>query len=148
MREASGDYGVVNDIGMLGKYQFSSLALQDAGFLDSSNNWTDVANQYGVYSKNDFLNNPAAQDCAVENYHKKVAGYIDYYGMDKYIGTQYCGVTVTRSGLLAACHLVGIGDFKKALFAGIMVWDGNGVPASEYMDIFAGYNIWKVWRSK
>ena len=37
------------------------------------------------------------------------------YGLDSYIGTVYCGVEVTQSGLLAACHLVGVGNMRDAL---------------------------------
>lgn len=60
-------------------------------------------------------------------------------------GTEYCGVKVTRSGLLAARHLVGIGNMRKGLYNQMVVRDGNGVPASEYMAIFSGYNVSWVW---
>ena len=67
------------------------------------------------------------------------------YGLDSYIGTVYCGVEVTRSGLLAACHLVGVGNMRDALPTGAIKYDGNGVPASQYMDLFGGYDISEVW---
>ena len=52
---------------------------------------------------------------------------------------------MTKSGLLASCHLVGIGAMADALLSGKMVWDGNKTPASEYMTIFSGYDIIEVW---
>ncbi len=129
----------------MGAYQMGIPALQDADFIDSNYEWTSLAHQYGVYDRDTFLSNQPAQDFAVTRYHKKLATYIDYYGLDKYIGTVYCGVRVTSSGLLAACHLVGIGGMKKGLINQIVVRDGNGVAASEYMDIFSGYNVIWVW---
>jgi hypothetical protein len=60
------------------------------------------------------------------------------YGLDSYIGTVYCGVEVTQSGLLAAYHLVGVGNMRDALPTGAIKYDGNGVPASQYMDLFGG----------
>ena len=129
----------------LGRYQMGSSALQDAGFQDSSGNWTTLANSYGVYGPNDFLNSPQAQDVAITNFNMKQCDYIKYYGLDSYIDSEYCGVKVTQSGLLAACHLVGIGTMIKALNDGVAVWDGNGTHASEYMDMFGGYDISEVW---
>ena len=67
------------------------------------------------------------------------------YGLDSYIGTVYCGVEVTQSGLLAVCHLVGVGNMRDALPTGAIKYDGNGVPASQYMDLFGGYDISEVW---
>ena len=79
------------------------------------------------------------------NFHKKVCEYIRYYGLDAYIGTEYQGVEVTLSGLVSACHLVGTWGMREALRTGNIVKDGNGVPASWYMSIFAGYNMAAVW---
>ena len=144
-RESSDDYTKENEYGYMGRYQMGSMALQDAGFKDSGGNWTKLANSYGVYSSEDFRHSPTAQDYAVTEYHKKLCNYIQYYELDSYIGSQYCGVTVTASGHLAACHLVGVGDMKKALLNNVAVWDGNGVPASEYMELLGNYNISWVW---
>lgn len=95
-----------------------NLALQDAGFMNGVKEWTSTANSYGVYSEADFLNNPAAQDAAIAAYHTKVCGYIRNYGLDSYIGTVYCGVEVTQSGLLAAFHSVGVSNMRDALPTG------------------------------
>ena len=145
MRESSGNHDAVNPYGYQGLYQMGTPALIDAGFMNSSGQWTALANSYGVCSQDTYLNNPAAQKVAVTNYHKKVCGYIRNYGLDQYIGTYYQGVKVTRSGLVAACHLVGIGNIIDALKYDIEFTDGNGVPASEYMSVFANYNMAVVW---
>ena len=145
-RESTDNYALVNSYGYMGRYQMGGEALQEAGFKDAEGNWTELANSYGIYSKEDFLNCPEGQDYAIAAYHKVVCRYIRAYSLEKYIGTTYCGVKVTRSGLLAACHLVGIGTMKKALASGEVVRDGYGTPAAEYMELFGGYNIRQVWK--
>ena len=146
MRESSNDYTVVNRYNYMGRYQLGEDALKDAGFLDKNGNWTELANSYGIYSQKDFLNSREGQDAAVTAYHTTLCRYIRGYGLADYIGSTYCGVEVTRSGLLAACHLVGVGTMKKALASGEVVRDGNKVPASEYLERFAGYDIAEVWK--
>ena len=146
MRESSDNYAAVNQYVYLGRYQMGDLALQDAGFLDKSGSWTDLASSYEIADREDFLASLKGQDAAVEAYHKKLCSYIRAYGLDDYLGTRYYGVKVTRSGLLAACHLVGVRAMSQALETGEPVYDGNNVPASEYMELFSGYNISKVWK--
>ena len=145
-RESTDNYALVNSYGYMGRYQMGGEALQEAGFKDADGNWTELANSYGIYSKEDFLNCPEGQDYAIAAYHKVVCRYIRAYDLERYIGTTYCGVKVTRSGLLAGCHLVGIGSMKKALASGEPSYDGYGTPASEYLELFGGYNVRAVWK--
>lgn len=144
-RESSGQYQAKNQYGYLGKYQLGTPALQDAGFLDDEGNWTELAGRYDIFSEEDFLRSAEGQEAAIRTYHKKVSGYILRYGLDQFLGREYCGVTVTRSGLLAACHLVGVGSMKNALSQNLPAEDANGVLASEYMGMFSGYDISEVW---
>lgn len=144
-RESTDNYALVNSYGYMGRYQMGGAALEEAGFKDAEGNWTELAHSFGIYSKEDFLYSREGQEYAIRAYHKTVCRYIRYYELEQYIGTTYCGVKVTRSGLLAACHLVGIGSMKKALTSGETVRDGYGTPASEYLELFGGYNIWPVW---
>ena len=146
MRESSNDYTVVNRYNYMGRYQLGEDALKDAGFMDQNGAWTELANSYGIYSQEDFLNAPDGQDAAVTAYHTALCRYIRGYGLADYIGSTYCNVEVTRSGLLAACHLVGIGSMRKALASGTPAYDANRVPASEYMELFAGYDLAEIWK--
>ena len=146
MRESTDNYAAVNRFHYLGRYQLGSPALKDAGFQDEQGGWTALANSYGIYSEQDFLNSHEGQDAAVTAYHTKLCAYLRANELDDYIGTTYCGVRVTKSGLLAACHLVGIGSLIRGLESGQAVYDGNGVSAAEYMELFADYNISEVWR--
>lgn len=145
MRESTNNYKAVNRFNYMGRYQMGRLALKDAGFMDKDGHWTALANSYGIYSQRDFLNAPAAQDAAVTAYHKKLWFYIRHYQMDQYLGQVYCNVTVTPSGLLAACHLVGVGSMKKALASGKPAYDGNRVQAAEYMKLFGDYDVSVLW---
>lgn len=145
VRESSDDYAAENRYGYLGRYQMGGLALRDAGFLDQDGAWTELANSYGIFSDSDFLNSPAGQEAAIRAYHRELCRYIRAYGLEQYVGSQYCDVTVTESGLLAASHLVGVRKLKAALAADTMVYDGNFVSAREYMELFSGFDVSAVW---
>ena len=71
--ESTNNYAAVNKGGSArGKYQMQKLALEDIGMIDKKGNWLG---KYGVYSQNDFLNNPEAQEKAIHDffnlYHKR-----------------------------------------------------------------------------
>ncbi len=144
--ESTDNYQSENEYGCMGRYQMEDSALIEAGYMDFDNNWTEYAMSKGVDSKNAFLNNPSAQDDAFNRFNKKLWKYIVNYGFDSYIGTEFngTGVTITHSGLLAACHLVGVGSMDTAFNNGTNPVDGNGTPASEYMDALYGYDISEV----
>lgn len=146
-RESSNNYAAVNRYNYLGRYQLGKMGLQEAGFMDENGGWTALANSYGIYSQADFLTCPEGQDAAVRAYHQRTCYYIRVMGMDAYVGSTYCGVEVTPSGLLAACHLVGIGSMKEGLTTGQHVYDGNHVSAAVYMELFAGYDVSTVWQN-
>lgn len=142
-RESGNNYDIVNQYGYMGKYQFGPIALRDIGFYDNNNNWTEKAKEYGVWSKETFLNNPEAQESAIRMLLKNNWRYATNYSLLDYIGIEMNGVLITESGLLAAAHLIGVGGIKKALETSDLtsVKDGNGVTAKEYMELFGGYNI-------
>ena len=139
--ESRNDYTVVNEYGYMGRWQLGMESLEDIGFVDSAGNWTELANSFGVYSKQDFLNTPAAQDYAIRLYDKKVWAYIQYLGDDKYIGTQFQGITVTLSGLIAAAHLVGVYGVHEMFMTGEVTTDVLGNKCTYYLENLAGYDI-------
>jgi hypothetical protein len=141
-KESTDRYDEVNEFGFMGRYQMGYEALEEAGFYD--NGWTDLANQYGVFSQHDFLKNPIAQDAAIKAFHSVIFNVRLYnYGMHDYVGTTMNGVLITESGLLAASHLVGAGRLSRALNDNNLHYatDANGVSAADYMKLFGGYNI-------
>ena len=139
--ESRNKYNVMNSYGYMGRWQMGMESLKDIGFVDSKGKWTALANSMGVYSKDDFLNTPAAQDYAIRLYDKKIWSYIQYFGDDKYIGTTFDGIEVTLSGLVAAAHLVGAGGIHEMFMTGRVKTDALGNKATFYLKNLAGYDI-------
>lgn len=144
-RESGGNYGIENTLGYVGKYQFGWPALVDLGVIKASgrtgrgqksilgdkNNFTG---KYGIKSKEDFLNNPEAQEALFEEWNNMLDRRTRNLGLDKYIGQTVDGVPVTLEGIRAASHLLGHGAVKKALQSGSLNQrDGYGTTMSEYM---------------
>lgn len=160
MREGSGDYNTTNKTKKyLGKYQLGPETLQSIGWMDSTGKWTEKAGWFGVSSKDDFLGNPTAQDVAMTFNLRYIYMFHKQKGVLNMVGTSIEGyvtvdgklekreVEVTLSGLLAASHLVGIGDVYKA-YRNETSWfdlmDEKGTYATDYMYQFANYDIKKI----
>ena len=167
-RESGGDYKIINSLGYLGKYQFGKLALIDIGYY-GKNGWTG---KDGVFSKEDFLNNPVIQEKAIREYQNKIWIYIKNSKLDKYIGKEINGIKITTSSLLAGYHLKGIGDSAKTIEksgnktrAGLKAYlqsngkidgtDGYKTKISEYIKLFNNYKTpfdnktgYFIWRSE
>jgi len=151
-RESGGNAGVVNTYGYLGLYQLGEPAMMDASWYDetppnetSRNDWIGAwlsnAQVNGVTSKATYLAKPNAQDIAVRRYHDRVAGYISSLGLLAYEGSTVNGVVITKSGLLAACHLLGCGTVRDYLQSpgGGTPADAYGTTIEEYLSLFANY---------
>jgi hypothetical protein len=147
-RESSMNPTSVNGFGYAGLFQMGEAALQDAGYYrgdatrtnDWTGNWTGKA---GINSLADFLNNPDAQIQAVVAYQNKITAQIHSLGLDASIGKTINGVPITKSGLVAGAHLVGIGNLSNFINSnGANVpRDGNGIPVSDYVAQFGGCTI-------
>jgi hypothetical protein len=125
-RESSNRYNIVNKYGYMGKYQFGKSTLRTLKIK---------------VTKEAFLNSPDLQEYAMKQnliYNKKrLQKYID-----KFDGKIINGILVTESGILAAAHLGGPGSVKKWFRTGKIKQDGNGVKITQYMEQFAGYNLY------
>jgi len=123
--ESSNRYTVVNRFGYMGKYQFGKSTLKA---LDIN------------VSRKTFLNSPHLQEEAMdrlltENY-KSLRRYLK-----KYEGKIIHGVYITKSGTLAAAHLVGSGAVSKWFRRGTQAQDANGTTLTKYMKVFNGYEL-------
>ncbi len=125
-KESQGNYFTVNDFGYLGKYQFGIETLE----------------LMGIYNEHQFLYNPELQE---EMFKTNIARnkWILRKDIQKYIGKDFGGVTVTESGIVAAAHLAGAGNVKRYLrtFGEVDVVDGFGTSISKYLKKFAGYDL-------
>ena len=151
-RESSGNPSIENSYGYLGLYQMGEMALDDASWYEETspdtlaNDWVGAwigdAPSYSVVSKDTFLGNTTGQNAAINSYYDRVWGYILYYNLHNFEGNVINGIEITRSGLLAGCHLTGIGTLKNYLEsngASVSV-DGYGTSIEEYLTLFANYD--------
>jgi len=114
-------------------------ALIDTGYYKkgdglSGNNYNDGywTGKDGVYSKADFLKNAQAQEKAMTKYTDAHWTQITKMGLDRYVGKNVDGVIVTKSGMLATSHLLGVGGLRDFL-KGNNKSDANGTTAKDYM---------------
>lgn len=146
-QESSMNPTVVNPSGHVGLFQMSEGALQDAGYYKGdatkkTNDWIGAfTGKDGINSIADLKTNPDAQVAAVVAYQAAQWNTIQILGLDKAIGQTINGVPITKSGLLAGAHLVGVGGLKQFINSNgaVVPVDGNGTPISLYISKFGGY---------
>lgn len=126
--ESSGQYTVVSKTGHLGKYQFHPRTLRSIG--------VDV-------SIDQFLHDPQLQDSIMivwmKSNSKSLRGIIK-----KYHGSYFNGIYITKAGILAGAHLVGVGGVLSFFYPDKYQFntaDGNGVHVSRYIEQFANYDL-------
>lgn len=136
-RESGGRDNVINTYGYLGKYQFSPGLLWRLGFR---------------VTRDEFLSNPELQRDAMltllnhnEEVLKEVINFYDGKTFDELIVNESeCYIetyTVTKSGILAAAHLIGPTRTRLFLEDRIVSRDGYGTAVTEYLYSFSGYNL-------
>jgi hypothetical protein len=144
--ESSRRYDVVNTKGFLGKYQMGERALIDCGYYKRdgkiSNSFLDKfwTSKDGVKSKQEFLDNPKAQENAIRDYMKVQWGYIIFHNLDRSVGQKVNGILIATSGLLAGCHLGGHGNLNAFIKQGTEFEDDYNTRISGYIQKFAGYD--------
>lgn len=133
-KESTNDPNAINRLGYIGKYQFGKMALKDVG-LDSIINTEK-------FKKNPSIWPEKAQDRAMIKLLKKNRGYLGDY-IEQFNNKNIGGVKITFSGLLAGSHLVGADSVKIFLDSDgkIVPKDGNGVPVTEYIKNYGGYEL-------
>lgn len=116
----------------IGGFQFSKKALKDIGMDDIT---------YQKFKKNPKIFPYEKQVEALNKLMKNNEYYLRNYL--NYIGEVINGIEITKSGLLAASHLVGQKKVKEFLASKGKKdpKDGNGVRCSTYMKEFAGYDV-------
>jgi Ca2+-binding RTX toxin-like protein len=146
-RESSGDYGVVNSFGYLGAYQFGEAALVDLGFVVRDGASFDnvfsagFTGKLGVHSRADFLASAAAQDAAATEWWSLLWNRVRHFDVEFYDQQTLNGITLTKSGMIAASHLLGTGALLDFIHSGGVreARDGYGTALTEYLTLFAGY---------
>jgi len=160
--ESGGDYTAVNQYGYAGRYQFGEEALIDTGYKKPDGSWSG---RNGVHSLEDWKNNAAAQEDAMDRYTKMMSDRLQNMGISQYLGQSIpasngsgCGQALSMVGASAAAHLLGQGGAMEYLKSGGFcgkkgqvsptgyvlkenTTDGNGVCASKYMCAASGCDV-------
>lgn len=124
-QESSYTIDTINEYGYLGKYQFSPNTLRDLGYTGTFKN---------------FLNNERLQD----RYMLKYLRFNDQIiNIQKWAGKTIDSVKITRSGILASCHLGGAGSTRLWLRSNGTknIKDSYGTSIKSYMKKFSNYKI-------
>lgn len=95
--ESGGKHTVVNEFGMMGKYQFAPSTVRSLGFR---------------ITQREFLKNPRLQDSVMLAYMKENSRYLRRY-IAKYDGEIFKGIKITKAGILAGAHFAGSGSVEK-----------------------------------
>lgn len=105
--ESGGNYGTVNTLGYSGKYQWGPARLADYNKAMGTN-----------YSMEDFLANPAVQEDAQAWHESDIMDYVFNEGLDRYIGQNVAGITMTPEALISMAHLGGKKGMKRFVESG------------------------------
>ena len=125
--ESANNHKVINQYGMMGKYQFSKNTLKGLGITD-----------YDRFMRDEQLQEVAMRRNIRSNYQQLKPI------IDRFEGTTHRGVYITRSGILAGAHLVGVGGVKTFFYPSRfhhITEDANGVNITDYLTKFGGYDI-------
>lgn len=135
-RESNNNYYVVNQLGCMGKYQFTRNTLKMLKF-----------------DPDDFLYKPKVQELAMNALIEYNHNYLQKHNLLKYVGKKVGGIMITEAGLLAAMHLLGGASVKDYLRSNgsmreywhtyksgrtvfIRKYDANKTSIKEYLKLF------------
>lgn len=129
MSESGGRYGIVNDEGYAGRYQFGDARL------------TDFRRATGLdFTMDEFVASPELQEAAYNWHIADIDQRIASEGLGEFVGQEIGGVPITQNALRAMAHLGGFGGMSQFLRSGGQYnpADSNGTSLSDYGTRFAG----------
>ena len=129
--ESNDRYDVVNPYGFLGRYQFSPITIRHLGY--------DILNE-------DFLRNKRLQDEVMLAYMRENYVSLRPY-IEQYNNTNYKGIYITTSSILAGAHFAGATGMRRFLLSrsdSVGKTDANGMTLRRYMTKFSDYNVEEV----
>lgn len=134
---------IVNSIGCAGLFQFGQAARNATG--------------YGFITSRDFIMDPITKNrilCSpdlwpIADQYKAMDSLMTInevklqYEIEKYAGTMFAGVFVTKSGILCAAHLAGYSNVRKFFQknGSHNSKDMNNTSIKDYMSKFSNFNI-------
>ena len=140
----------INKRGYIGLFQYGKKALIDIGYNTEEGSWTG---KNGAVSEEAFRSSREIQIAAINLTIDLWCKRLRVWGFNEYYGKIVKGIEITESGCIAGCHLVGSGglasfldmprNYKidKKTGKRHSEFDGNKTHISEYLDLFAGYDL-------
>ncbi|WP_420013338.1 hypothetical protein [Tateyamaria sp.] len=131
--ESGGNYNITNSEGFAGKYQFGQPRLDDFNRAMGTN--------YRVADLTAGSPEAAALTEAVQRWNiGDIDSFVTDNGLDRYLGQNIGGVTMTQDGLRAMAHLGGRGGMRRFLTSGGQhnPSDSNGTSLLDYARTHAG----------
>jgi len=123
--ESDGDPTVVNQYGMLGKYQFNPGTIEYLGFDETAE---------------EFLLRPHLQDSVFVAYYRANRRELNAL-INRFSGKRVNGMKLTPAAILAGAHFAGAGGVRQYLENSQETVDGNGTSLSYYMAKFANFSL-------
>lgn len=129
IKESSGNWKAINRYGYIGKYQFGGAALKDLGVYSTIN-----ANKF---RQNPWIFPPDLQDTLAIKLMHINKRYLKKH-LAKYRNRKINGILINDASVLAAAHLVGMGNMRRFFESNgkLVARDGNGIAATSYMKAF------------
>jgi hypothetical protein len=125
--ESSNKWDVCNKYGYMGKYQFHQTTLESLGYFGITPE---------LFRSNPNIFPPTLQEKALEDLMKHNNAILK-----NYIGRTIGNIQITKSGLLAAAHLAGVGGVIDFFENNKNYKDANGTSVATYLKKFQNYNI-------
>jgi len=131
-KESRNDWTIINTINCFGEWQFAQSTLKYLG--------------YGYVTPEKFKKDPTIFPRDIQLKVLKILIEINELSIEQYkdvIGTTINGVIITKSGLLAAAHLGGVGGIKLYIMSNgnIDKADAYGTKISDYIKEFCIYDL-------
>ena len=140
----------INKRGYIGLFQYGKEALIDIGYNTEEGSWTG---KNGAVSEEAFRSSREIQIAAINLTIDLWCKRLRVWGFNEYYGKIVKGIEITESGCIAGCHLVGSGGLASFLdMPGNhkinrktgkrhREFDGNQTHISEYLKLFANYDL-------
>lgn len=131
-KESNNNPTAINKIGCFGEWQFQEATLHHLGYIDITLEKFRV--NPNIFSKK--IQRKVLKDLIVMN-------WIQLHTYECYVGLVIDNIIITKSGILAAAHLGGVGSVKLFLLSGgrINRSDMNGTTIGDYLKEFQEYDL-------
>ena len=138
-RESRYNHLIVNSINCIGLYQFGEAARKAVGAPTIHSSDIIYNRKTGKrYLKNDSVWPITDQNLAMDNLIIINTNRLKHE-IDSLDGQNVNGITITKSGLLAAAHLGGAGSVKRFIKTQYNAKDMNETSIADYMIEFGGF---------